>query len=195
VSAEQSNGFEKKRKFTAADLRVEANMVAFVHQMQQRGIRIATRLLRNPTEAEDVVQDGFLGLVEHLDTITGDPEKYYIQSIVNRARGVLRHRGVEERNGFVPGGDIVEFESTSYFTGDVYHDQDQQRVMELRDAIQAIKELPLHLRGVVLLTFLGYQKTEQAALLKIPTGTAKSRIHDARIELNKDPRITQLRER
>jgi RNA polymerase sigma-70 factor (sigma-E family) len=63
-------------------------------------VRLATLLTRDASVAEEVVQDAFVSLHRRWHTLA-DPAAahgYLRTSVVNNARSVLRHRGVEERN-------------------------------------------------------------------------------------------------
>ena len=62
-------------------------------------VRLATLLLRDPGAAEEVTQDAYVGLHDRWRRLR-DPEKavaYLRQSVVNRCRSALRHRGVVDR--------------------------------------------------------------------------------------------------
>ena len=63
-------------------------------------VRLATLLLREPGLAEDVVQDAYVALHAHWRRLR-EADKglaYLRQSVVNRSRSALRHRGVVERH-------------------------------------------------------------------------------------------------
>jgi RNA polymerase sigma-70 factor (sigma-E family) len=62
-------------------------------------VRLATLLLRDPGQAEEITQDAFVALHERWGRLR-DPERavaYLRQCVTNKARSVLRHRGVVER--------------------------------------------------------------------------------------------------
>ena len=63
-------------------------------------VRLAILLVDDFASAEDVVQDAFAALARRPDAVK-DPTKalaYLRQSVVNRSRSVLRHRGVVDRH-------------------------------------------------------------------------------------------------
>jgi RNA polymerase sigma-70 factor (sigma-E family) len=67
-----------------------------------RLVRLAVLLLGDVGRAEEVVQDSFVAMHGRWRTLA-DPQKglaYLRQTVVNRARSVLRHRGVQAR--YVP---------------------------------------------------------------------------------------------
>jgi RNA polymerase sigma-70 factor (sigma-E family) len=62
-------------------------------------VRLAGLLLRDAGQAEELVQDAFVALHERWTRLR-DPDRavaYLRQSVVNRARSALRHRGVVDR--------------------------------------------------------------------------------------------------
>jgi RNA polymerase sigma-70 factor (sigma-E family) len=65
----------------------------------RRLVRLAVLLLRDQAQAEEVVQDAFVAVHGRWRTLR-DPDRaaaYLRQSVVNRSRSALRHRGVVER--------------------------------------------------------------------------------------------------
>lgn len=57
-------------------------------------------------------------------------------------------------------------------------------ISELRTTIEAaVRALPQHLRDTLLLRAQGFRYADIAALLQIPVGTVRSRLHDARATL------------
>src|SRR5258706_470195 len=62
-------------------------------------VRLATLLLHDAGLAEEITQDAFVGVHERWGRLR-DPQRavaYLRQSVVNRARSALRHRGVVDR--------------------------------------------------------------------------------------------------
>jgi RNA polymerase sigma-70 factor (sigma-E family) len=62
-------------------------------------VRLATLLLHDPGQAEEITQDAFVALHERWGRLR-DPERavaYLRQCVTNRARSALRHRGVVDR--------------------------------------------------------------------------------------------------
>ena len=63
-------------------------------------VRLAVLLLRDQGAAEEVVQDAFVAMHDRWRSLR-DPDKalaYLRQTVVNRSRSALRHRGVVERH-------------------------------------------------------------------------------------------------
>src|SRR6476620_6798650 len=68
----------------------------------RRLVRLSVLLVRDPETAEEVVQDTFVAMHGAWRTLR-EPDKglaYLRQTVVNRSRSVLRHRGVQPR--YVP---------------------------------------------------------------------------------------------
>src|SRR4051794_17645732 len=68
----------------------------------RRLVRLSVLLVRDLETAEEVVQDSFVAMHGRWRTLA-DPQKglaYLRQTVVNRSRSVLRHRGVQAR--YVP---------------------------------------------------------------------------------------------
>jgi RNA polymerase sigma-70 factor (sigma-E family) len=74
--------------------------VAHLFAVQYRPlVRLAVLLLRDNGMAEEITQDAFVGLHRAWSRLR-DPDKavaYLRQSVVNRSRSALRHRGVVDR--------------------------------------------------------------------------------------------------
>ena len=62
-------------------------------------VRLATLLTRDASVAEELVQDAFVSLHRRWSSLAdpGAAHGYLRTTVVNNARSVLRHRGVEER--------------------------------------------------------------------------------------------------
>lgn len=91
-------------------------VVAEIYRMHYGSlVRQAALLVRDMPTAEDVVQDCFIAM--HLtcprlrDRAKALP--YLRQSVVNRSRSVLRHRGVVDRHGPDPGPDMPSAEDSA----------------------------------------------------------------------------------
>lgn len=79
----------------AADQAVEQLYATHYRQL----VRLSVLLVRDQETAEEVVQDSFVAMHRRWQTLRA-PEKglaYLRQTVVNRSRSVLRHRGVQGR--------------------------------------------------------------------------------------------------
>jgi RNA polymerase sigma-70 factor (sigma-E family) len=135
----------------------------------RRLVRLAVLLVRDQETAEEVVQDSFVAMHGKWRTLK-EPDSglaYLRQTVVNRSRSVLRHRGVQsryverqraERPSDVPGAD------QSALAG------------ERRDRVlDAMRALPARQREVLALRYyLDLSEAEIAATLRISRGAVKS---------------------
>jgi RNA polymerase sigma-70 factor (sigma-E family) len=134
-------------------------------------VRLATLLLRESGAAEEIVQDAFVALHAHWLRLR-DPDKgvaYLRQSVVNRSRSALRHRGVVDR--FLRRQAPPATEPSA-----------EARVLAApanTDVFAAIRELPARQReAVVLRYYVDLSEVEIAEAMGISQGAVKS--HTAR---------------
>ena len=131
----------------------------------RRLVRLSVLLVRDLETAEEVVQDAFVAMHGRWRTLK-DPEKglaYLRQTVVNRSRSVLRHRGVQARY-VVP--------AVRYLHGT---DEDAL-VSERRTAVlDALRGLPERQREVLVLRYyLDLSEADIAQTLGISRGAVKS---------------------
>lgn len=131
-------------------------------------VRMAVLLVRDRGLAEDLVQDSFVALHRHWDRV--DPEKapaYLRQTVVNRCRSALRHRGVVARHQPEPSPDAPAA------------DADLLRTERRTQVLAALAALPTRQREVLVLRYyLDLSEADIAATLDISRGAVKS--HAAR---------------
>jgi len=131
-------------------------------------------LLRNKTDAEDLVQDTFLKIWRMgaaFDPFRGPLDAWILLSARSLAIDLLRHRSVEVRKL-----------SSQWNMSEASEDAGPEWHAEVGDLFQRATEAMAHLpqgqRSVLELTYLGQRSTKEAAeLLGIPRGTVKSRAH------------------
>jgi RNA polymerase sigma-70 factor (sigma-E family) len=131
-------------------------------------VRLAVLLLRDQGAAEEVVQDSFVQMHLRWRSLR-DPDKalaYLRQSVVNRSRSALRHRGVVER--YVAAQPPVLSPAEAADTPALVHDR--------RDAVlDALRALPTRQREVLVLRhYLELSETEIADTLGISRGSVKA---------------------
>ncbi|ROO83644.1 RNA polymerase sigma-70 factor (sigma-E family) [Actinocorallia herbida] len=132
-------------------------------------VRLAALLVRDVATAEEVVQDAFVAMHGSWRRLR-DPGKalaYLRQSVVNRARSVLRHRAVVEK--YAPKG-LPDVQSAEHGA-----------IIQLeRDAVvRALHGLPPRQReALVLRYYADLSEAEIAAAMGISRGAVKS--HTAR---------------
>lgn len=131
----------------------------------RRLVRLSVLLVRDLETAEEVVQDAFVAMHGRWRTLK-DPEKglaYLRQSVVNRSRSVLRHRGVEARY-VVPAVRHL-------------HGADEAALVSERRAavLNALRALPERQREVLALRYyLDLSEADIAQTLGISRGAVKS---------------------
>ncbi len=131
----------------------------------RRLVRLSVLLVRDLETAEEVVQDAFVAMHGRWRTLK-DPEKglaYLRQTVVNRSRSVLRHRGVEARY-VVPAVRHL-------------HGADEAALVSERRAavLNALRALPERQREVLALRYyLDLSEADIAQTLGISRGAVKS---------------------
>ncbi|WP_328829621.1 SigE family RNA polymerase sigma factor [Nocardioides acrostichi] len=130
-------------------------------------VRLSTLLLNDSGAAEEVVQDAFVAMHARWSRLR-DPDKalaYLRQSVVNKSRSVLRHRGVVERHVATR---RVEPAPTTPDAATLEGDR--------RDAVlAAMARLPERQRAVLALRhYLELSEAEIADTLRISRGAVKS---------------------
>jgi RNA polymerase sigma-70 factor (sigma-E family) len=131
----------------------------------RRLVRLSVLLVRDRETAEEVVQDSFVAMHGRWRTLR-DPDKglaYLRQTVVNRSRSVLRHRGVRARHTPSPLPD--------------HHgaDEDALAAERRREVLEALRRLPGRQREVLALRYyLDLSEAEIASTLDISRGAVKS---------------------
>jgi RNA polymerase sigma-70 factor (sigma-E family) len=128
-------------------------------------VRLAALLLRDLTEAEDVVQDAFVAMHSKWRRLR-EPEKalaYLRQTVVNKSRSVLRHRTVVERHQPDP-----LLDANSAERGAVLAETSSE-------VIGALRRLPQRQREVLVLRYyLDLSEAQIAHTLGVSRGAVKS---------------------
>ncbi|MEU4714671.1 RNA polymerase sigma factor [Micromonospora purpureochromogenes] len=136
-------------------------------------LRLCARLLPHREDAEEACQDALLALARGIGRFEGRSSfhTWLYRLTANRARSTyraLRRRWLVESGG-VPLPDPPDPRRTSVVAG---------TRLDLLDALDAVR--PELAEAVTLRDVLGLNYREIAALLDVPEGTAKSRVHLAR---------------
>ena len=143
-----------KQEFTQRVLEAEPTMY-----------RVAKTIAVNEKDCEDAVQEAILIAYDKLSSLR--EEQYFktwlIRILINECYRVIKKRG-----------SVVSFEE--YMADKTAPDSNVDT--ELRDAVMG---LPQKIRMVVVLHYIeGYGVEEIGYMMKIPTGTVKSRLHKGR---------------
>jgi RNA polymerase sigma-70 factor (ECF subfamily) len=154
-----------------------------VLRYQHKVVKLVARLLRDPTEAEDVAQDAFVKAYRALGSFRGDSAFYtwLYRIAVNTARNSMAAR---QRRPLDYEADLGENEQ-SVVESRMRH-SDTPEAAALTDEIhrtvnRAVEALPEDLRTAIILREIeGLSYEEIAAAMECPVGTVRSRIFRAR---------------
>ena len=122
-------------------------------------------LVRDTPSAEEVVQEAFIAMHEgwHRLKDTDKALAYLRQAVVNRARSVLRHRIVVEKNAPKPAPDMPSAEHGA------------MALLERSAVIAALRALPERQReALVLRYYADLSEADIAAAMGISRGAVKS---------------------
>jgi len=132
-------------------------------------VRLATFLVRDTATAEEVVQDAFINMHRGWHRLRDEENAlaYLRQAVVNRARSVLRHRVIVERNAPKAMPDLPSAEDGAI------------SMFERSAVIAALRDLPGRQREALILRYYAdLSEAEIAAAMGISKGSVKS--HTAR---------------
>ena len=164
----------------------EAAVRTIVQRHNRRLYRVARAVLRNDSEAEDVVQETYVRAFTSLGSFRGDSalSTWLTRIALNEALGRVRRRrsttGLEaaEAEGGSNGACLIMFPSSpSSATPETELARGQVRAL----LEQAVDELPEPFRVVFILREIEDMSTEETAMhLSIRSETVKTRLHRAR---------------
>jgi RNA polymerase sigma-70 factor (ECF subfamily) len=167
--------------------RDEAAVRAIMQSNNRRLYRIARGILRNDSEAEDVVQETYVRAFTHLEDFRGDSSlaTWLARIAINEALGRLRRaRPSVDVSTLAPGvleAQIIQFPLSGA-------SEDPERTMaqrEIQHVVEhAIDELPETFRLVFITRVIeGMNVEETAQILGLKPETVKTRLHRARAML------------
>ena len=169
--------------------RDEAAIRAIIRSNNRRLYRLARGILRNDSEAEDVVQETYVRAFTHLDNFRGDSSfgTWLGRIAINEALGRLRRRraGVEwtSLEPEVLNAQIIPFPVPA--ASDPEKTMTQRQIQNVVE--QAIDELPEPFRMVFMTRVVeGMNVEETAEILGLKPETVKTRLHRARAALREN---------
>lgn len=140
---------------------------------QDRAYRLAIRIAANTQDAEEIVQDAFLTVIQKIHTFRGESAfgSWLYRIVANGAYRKLRHR--QDRCREIALDDVLP----------VFDEDGRHARAELRLRMSsAIDELPAHYRAALVLRDVeGWSCGEIAGTLRINVGNVKARVHRARL--------------
>lgn len=168
----------------------EAAFRELVRRYERPVFSLIFRMVRNSETAEDLAQDSFIKVLNHIDKYRPEFKlsSWLFKIANNVAIDHLRRKQLEtvSVSGSPHASSPTEVEATSFEipSGDVSA-LDEIEARELGSAIEkAIGQLRPEYRSCIVLRHVeGRSYEEIAATLDLPLGTVKTYIHRARIEL------------
>ncbi|ESY66591.1 RNA polymerase sigma factor [Mesorhizobium sp. M0051] len=150
----------------------------------QRLYRIARGVMRNDSEAEDIVQEAYVRAFAHLDAFRGDSSlaTWLSRIVINEALGRLRKRRRTVAMPENPQAEIIRFPLNP--------SDDPERTMAQRQILQLVEQATDSLPDVYRTVFVarvieGLSIEETADLLGVRPQTVKTRLHRARALVRK----------
>ena len=154
-----------------------------VLRYQHRVVKLVARLLRDPTEAEDVAQDAFVKAYRALGSFRGDSAFYtwLYRIAVNTARNTMASR---QRRPLDYEADLNESEQAAVESRMRHGDTPEAAALSdeiHRTVNHAVEQLPEDLRTAIILREIeGVSYEEIAEAMDCPVGTVRSLIFRAR---------------
>lgn len=160
-----------------------ASFGVLVRRYQDRLFNTVYRLMDNAEDAQDIVQEAFLNAYQSLGNFHGDSAffTWLYRIAINSAISYKRKRRVMVRIGLLNEEKSIDPLDPSDLSQPGFALEQAEREQQLHWALSQLS--PEH-RAVLVLKDLEGQKYEEiAAILEVPIGTVRSRLHRARLEL------------
>jgi RNA polymerase sigma-70 factor (ECF subfamily) len=167
---------------------LDGNTNAFgdlVLRYQDRLFNTVYRLVDNPEDAKDVVQEAFISAYQSLQSFKGDSLffTWLYRIAVNTAISLKRKQQSALR--LTPAGKdtgvVVEPQDPSETNRPGYAMEMAEKERRVHEALNRLS--PEHRSVLVLKDMEGLKYEEMAEILEVPVGTIRSRLHRARLEL------------
>ena len=159
---------------------------ALVQRYQERLYQTLLHVSGSSEDARDILQDTFLRAYEKLDQFQGDSSFYTWVYRIGVNLALSGHRRRRSRPSFRPTGDhgAGRYEEAADDSADADPTYPLERAEREQIVEAALRQLgPEHRAVVILKDFDGRRYEEIAAILDVPIGTVRSRLHRARCEL------------
>ncbi len=155
-----------------------------VRRHQDRLFNTVYRLLDNAEDAQDVVQEAFISAYQSLGSFKGDSLffTWLYRIAMNAAISLKRKRKAAVSLETGSKHDLViepVDKSLDHQPGDSLQRREEERI--LQDALNRLS--PEHRSVIVLKDIEDLKYEDIAAMLEVPIGTVRSRLHRARLEL------------
>jgi RNA polymerase sigma-70 factor (ECF subfamily) len=176
AEAEEREAIIKLKKGDIGGLEV------LVRRYQLQALRVAYLVTRNYPQAEDIVQTAFLRVYEHIHAFDSSRpfQPWFLRSVINAALTSTTS---------LTGRSEVSLDSTlhehDWLPGSDPEPGERLEAMETRaEVLAALDALSPEQRvSIIMRYYLDWSDVEVAQKLKIPAGTVRRRLHDARRRL------------
>lgn len=153
----------------------------------------------NPNEADDLYQDTFLKAMELGNKIErgSNPKSYFLSIAVRIWKN--RKRKYAWRKRIAPEQALMEGQGSGGITPEEAAASPEEQIVGKEERMlvrQSVERLPERLRAIVLLYYMEELSVSQiAAVMKIPAGTVKSRLYQARKQLQAELEVVLYEKR
>jgi RNA polymerase sigma-70 factor, ECF subfamily len=160
-----------------------------VRKYQHKVVKLVTRYLRDPSEAEDVAQEAFIKAYRAIPQFRGDSAFYtwLYRIAINTAKNAIVSRDRSPIDFDLDLQSVEESNSMQMRLADAETPESLLQTEEIRTTVnQAIEALPEDLRTAIVLRELeGLSYEDIAQAMDCPVGTVRSRIFRAREAIDK----------
>ena len=160
-----------------------------VLKYQHKVVKLVTRYLRDPSDAEDVAQEAFIKAYRAIPQFRGDSAFYtwLYRIAINTAKNAIVSRDRSPVDFNLDLQNVEESSSMQLRLADAETPESLLQTEEIRTTVnQAIEALPEDLRTAIVLRELEGLSYEDIALaMDCPVGTVRSRIFRAREAIDK----------
>jgi RNA polymerase sigma-70 factor (ECF subfamily) len=160
-----------------------------VRKYQHKVVKLVTRYLRDPADAEDVTQEAFIKAYRAIPQFRGDSAFYtwLYRIAINTAKNAIVSRDRSPVDFALDLQSVEESSSMQMRLADAETPESLLQTEEIRVTVnQAIEALPEDLRTAIVLRELeGLSYEDIAQSMDCPVGTVRSRIFRAREAIDK----------
>jgi RNA polymerase sigma-70 factor, ECF subfamily len=160
-----------------------------VRKYQHKVVKLVTRYLRDPSDAEDVAQEAFIKAYRAIPQFRGDSAFYtwLYRIAINTAKNAIVSRDRSPVDFDLDLQSVEESNSMQMRLADAETPESLLQTEEIRTTVnQAIEALPEDLRTAIVLRELeGLSYEDIAQAMDCPVGTVRSRIFRAREAIDK----------
>ncbi len=162
--------------------RFEQDVVPYMRKLYPS----ALRMTRNPSDAEDLIQETFARayVAFHQFTPGTNLSAWLYRILVNTFINTRRKRGREPAQSLF--GELGELHVSDSLLGQTARSAEEEALNRLADSdvLRALRDLPDGFSAVIYLADIeGYPYKEIAEIMGIPIGTVMSRLHRGRQQL------------